>query len=61
MNVSLTRKIHIIGLPHGTPLKARWSDDRSATMLLRPFAGSSASAVPAAEFGAMGFSLPTDR
>ena len=39
MKVSLRRKIHIIGLPQGTFLKARWSDDKSATMPCRPFAG----------------------
>ena len=26
MKVSLRRKIHIIGLPQGTPLNARWSE-----------------------------------
>jgi hypothetical protein len=31
MNVSESRKIHIIALPHGTFLNARWSDDQSAT------------------------------
>ena len=36
MNVSLSRKIHIIGLPQGTPLNARWSDEKSATTLLQP-------------------------
>src|SRR6266496_403327 len=33
MKVSLTRNIHIIGLPHGTFLNARWSDEKSATRL----------------------------
>src|SRR5713226_9841576 len=32
MNVSLRRKIHIIALPQGTFLNARWSEDQSATM-----------------------------
>ena len=36
MKVSLSRKIHIIGLPHGTSLKARWSEDTSATTLCQP-------------------------
>src|SRR3954468_11725178 len=36
MNVSLSRKIHIIGLPQGTSLNTRWSDDTSATMLSQP-------------------------
>ena len=31
MKVSLTRKIHIIALPQGTFLNARWSEDQSAT------------------------------
>ncbi len=48
MKVSLTRKIHIIGLPQGTLLKARWSDEKSATTLCMPLPGSSVSAVPAA-------------
>src|SRR3954463_11892458 len=36
MKVSLSRKIHIIGLPQGTFLKTRWSDDMSAVMLRQP-------------------------
>ena len=32
MKVSLRRKIHIIALPQGTFLNARWSEDQSATM-----------------------------
>src|SRR5207249_6278896 len=36
MNVSLRRKIHIIALPQGTFLNARWSDDQSATMPWMP-------------------------
>ena len=43
MNVSLSRKIHIIALPHGTFLNARWSDDQSATMPCMPSASGSAS------------------
>jgi hypothetical protein len=31
MKVSLTRKIHIMTLPHGTFLNAIWSEDQSAT------------------------------
>jgi hypothetical protein len=29
MKVSLRRKIHIMALPHGTFLNARWSEDQS--------------------------------
>src|SRR6266567_2628089 len=36
MNVSLSRKIHIIALPQGTFLNARWSDDQSATTPCKP-------------------------
>jgi hypothetical protein len=36
MNVSLSRKIHIIALPQGTFLNARWSEDKSATMPCQP-------------------------
>src|SRR5207302_1759193 len=36
MNVSLSRKIHIIALPQGTFLNARWSEDQSATMPSKP-------------------------
>src|SRR6185369_7557670 len=36
MKVSLSRKIHIIGLPQGTSLKMRWSEDASVTMLRQP-------------------------
>src|SRR6266487_3030834 len=36
MNVSLSRKIHIIALPQGTFLNALWSDDQSATMPRTP-------------------------
>src|SRR5713101_2802299 len=36
MNVSLRRKIHIMALPQGTFLNARWSEDQSATMPCRP-------------------------
>src|SRR5437867_9119650 len=36
MNVSLKRKIHIIALPQGTFLNARWSEDQSATMPWMP-------------------------
>src|SRR6266571_1114127 len=36
MNVSLSRKIHIIALPQGTFLNARWSEDQSATMPSMP-------------------------
>src|SRR4029453_6026976 len=58
MNVSDSRKIHIIGLPQGTPLNARWSDEKSATTLCRPVAGVAAGAVPAASCGAMGSISP---
>src|SRR3990170_1533550 len=36
MKVSLRRKIHIMALPQGTFLKARWSEDQSATMPCTP-------------------------
>jgi hypothetical protein len=36
MNVSLRRKIHIIALPQGTFLNARWSEDQSATIPSKP-------------------------
>src|SRR5882724_355717 len=36
MNVSLKRKIHIIALPQGTFLNARWSEDQSVTMPCQP-------------------------
>src|SRR3989304_9205993 len=36
MKVSLSRKIHIIALPQGTPLNARWSEDQSATKPCKP-------------------------
>src|SRR2546427_2852406 len=36
MNVSLSRKIHIIALLQGTFLNARWSEDQSATMPCKP-------------------------
>src|SRR5947209_15629801 len=38
MNVSLRRKIHIMALPQGTFLNARWSEDQSATMPSMPSA-----------------------
>src|SRR5258707_3426810 len=46
MNVSESRKIHIIALPHGTFLNARWSDDQSATTPCMPGASGAASAIP---------------
>src|SRR6266852_7152259 len=36
MKVSLRRKIHIMALPQGTFLNARWSEDQSATMPCKP-------------------------
>src|SRR6266496_3949734 len=36
MKVSLRRKIHIMALPQGTFLNARWSDDQSATIPGKP-------------------------
>src|SRR5471030_1325019 len=36
MKVSLSRKIHIIALPQGTPLNARWSEDQSETKPCKP-------------------------
>src|SRR5215831_6931888 len=46
MNVSLSRKIHIIALPHGTFLNARWSEDQSATMPSKPSGRGRAAPVP---------------
>src|SRR6266704_6319611 len=45
MNVSLRRKIHIIALPQGTFLNARWSEDQSATMPWMPSGSGRACAV----------------
>src|SRR6266446_1870953 len=45
MKVSLRRKIHIIALPQGTFLNARWSEDQSATMPCQPSGGVRDSAV----------------
>src|SRR6266487_6761852 len=36
MKVSLRRKIHIMALPQGTFLNARWSEDQSATIPCTP-------------------------
>ena len=36
MKVSLSRKIHIIAFFQDTCLKARWSEDQSATMPRQP-------------------------
>src|SRR6266567_8742252 len=44
MKVSLRRKIHIIALPQGTFLNARWSEDQSTTM---PWMPSGSGRVPA--------------
>src|SRR5213594_3900725 len=45
MNVSLRRKIHIMALPQGTFLNARWSEDQSATMPSMPSGSGRGSAV----------------
>src|SRR3990170_8391305 len=45
MKVSLTRNIHIMALPQGTFLNARWSEDQSATMPCTPSASGRGSAV----------------
>jgi hypothetical protein len=45
MKVSLRRKIHIMALPQGTLLNARWSEDQSATIPCRPSASGSGSVV----------------
>src|SRR5256885_2065671 len=45
MKVSLRRKIHIIALPQGTFLNARWSEDQSATMPWMPSGNATGSAV----------------
>src|SRR5216684_3376930 len=49
MKVSLSRKIHIIALPQGTFLNARWSEDQSATMPCKPSGSAAGSAVPRSE------------
>jgi hypothetical protein len=46
MKVSLSRKIHIIALPQGTPLNARWSEDQSAITPCKPGDSGTASPVP---------------
>src|SRR5215467_5661192 len=53
MNVSLSRKIHIIALPHGTFLNARWSEDQSATMPSKPSGRGRAAPVPVSAACAM--------
>jgi hypothetical protein len=45
MKVSLRRKIHIMALPQGTFLNARWSEDQSATMPWMPSASGRGSPV----------------
>src|SRR3972149_2250011 len=45
MKVSLRRKIHIMALPQGTFLNARWSEDQSATMPCTPSASGRGSTV----------------
>jgi len=45
MNVSLRRKIHIIALPQGTFLNARWSEDQSATTPCKPGASGASTAL----------------
>src|SRR5678816_1369445 len=54
MNVSESRKIHIIALPQGTFLNARWSDDQSATMPGSPSLSSAPCAVLASAVCVMG-------
>src|SRR3990170_7934148 len=46
MKVSLSRKIHIIALPQGTFLNARWSEEKSATMPCKPSGSGRDSAEP---------------
>src|SRR6202022_2918669 len=55
MNVSLRRKIHIIALPQGTFLNARWSEDQSATMPCKPSASGRGSPVLASAGSVMFF------
>src|SRR5215213_8767304 len=43
MKVSLRRKIHIMAFPQETPLKARWSEDQSATKDRQPAGRAAAS------------------
>jgi hypothetical protein len=53
MKVSLTRKIHIMALPQGTFLNARWSEDKSATMPGKPSGRGRASPVLVSTGGVM--------
>src|SRR2546428_604190 len=55
MKVSLRRKIHIIALPQGTFLNARWSEDQSATMPWMPSGNAMGPAVPVGVAGVILF------
>src|SRR6266853_2013247 len=46
MNVSLSRKIHIMALPQGTFLNARWSEDQPNPEQVVPVEGAQLHAVP---------------
>jgi hypothetical protein len=54
-NVSLRRKIHIIALPQGTFLNARWSDDQSDAMPRMPLGKAAEPPVFATAISVMGF------
>src|SRR3989304_3801559 len=55
MKVSLTRKIHIMALPQGTFLNARWSEAQSATTPCTPSGSGRGSTVFVAIAGVMCF------
>src|SRR5437879_12716228 len=58
MNVSLRRKIHIIALPQGTFLNARWSEDQSATIPCQPEGRAGAAPVSPSAASAISLSPP---
>src|SRR3972149_10116087 len=53
MKVSLRRKIHIMALPQGTFLRARWSEDQSETMPCTPSGSGAGSKVSVGVAGVM--------
>jgi hypothetical protein len=57
MKVSLRRKIHIIAFPQETFLKARWSEDKSATTPCKP-SGSGRASPPLVGAGCVMFFDP---
>src|SRR5205823_8715899 len=59
MKVSLRRKIHIMALPQGTFLNARWSEDQSAMIPCKPSGSGRGSTVSVGLACAMCFGLFT--